>query len=144
VQSIEINRSPEDVFAYLDELDRHEEWQENLVTTSDVTPGPVHVGTRATDLRRTPGGMKVKSTYEIVEYDPPRRTRFQGVNGPVRVVGTVTVEPLEGDTRSKVTVELDFRGRGIGKLLAPLARRQAARLVPADQQRLKARLESGG
>jgi hypothetical protein len=31
--------------------------------------------------------MKVTVTYEIIEHDPPRRTRFEGVNGPVRVVG---------------------------------------------------------
>ena len=141
VHSVEINRSPEDVFAYLDALDRHGEWQEAIVSTSDVTPGPVGVGSRATDVRRMPGGMKMKVTYEIVEHDPPRRTAFKGVNGAVRVVGSVTVEALE-ISRSRLTLDLDFEGRGIGKLLAPMARRQAAKLVPADQQRLKQRLEA--
>jgi hypothetical protein len=31
-QSIEIARSPEDVFAYLNELSRHPEWQKSLVS----------------------------------------------------------------------------------------------------------------
>lgn len=143
VATIEINRSPADVFAYLDQLERHGEWQTAIVSTSDVTPGPVRVGTRATDVRRVPGGMKTKVTYEIVEYDPPRRTRFQGVNGPVRVAGTVTVEPLGDGSRAKMTLEIEFVGRGIGKLFAPMARRQAAEMVPADQQRFKERLEAG-
>lgn len=143
VEAIEIDRSAADVFAYLDQLERHGEWQAGIVSTTDVTPGPVRVGTRATDLRRVPGGMKTKVTYQIVEHDPPRRTRFEGTNGPVRVAGTVTVEPLDGGARCKLTLELDFRGRGIGVLFAPLARRQAAREVPADQQRLKQRLETG-
>lgn len=142
VESIEINRSADAVFAYLDELDRHGEWQEAIVSTSDVTPGSVRVGTRATDVRRVPGGMKTRVTYEIVEYDPPRCTRFRGTNGPVRVVGAVTIEALDG-ARSRLTLELDFEGRGIGKLLAPVARRQAARTVAGDQQRLKQRLEAG-
>jgi len=55
VESMDINRSPYDVFAYLDELHRHGEWQEAIVSTSDVTPGPVRVGTQATDVRRVPG-----------------------------------------------------------------------------------------
>jgi uncharacterized protein YndB with AHSA1/START domain len=143
VETIEISRSPDDVFAYLDQLARHGEWQQSIVSTSDVTSGPVRVGTRATDLRRGPGGMKVRVTYEIVEHDPPRRTRFEGVNGPVRVAGTVTVEPVDGGAKSKVRLELEFVGRGIGKLFAPMARRQAVRLVPGDQQRLKQRLEAG-
>jgi uncharacterized membrane protein len=142
VETVEINRSQADVFAYLDQLERHGEWQQGIVRTSDVTPGPVQVGSKATDVRRMPGGMKAKVTYEIVEHDPPRRTVFKGTNGPVRVAGSVTVEPLDA-TRSKLTLELDFEGRGIGMLFAPMARRQAAREVPADQQRLKERLEAG-
>ena len=143
VQSVEINRSPDDVFDYLDQLERHGEWQDAIVRTSDVTAGPVRVGSRATDVRRLPGGVKTKVTYEILEHDPPRGTRFRGTNGPVRVVGAVTVEPLEGGARSKLTLELDFEGQGIGKLMAPLARRQAVKLVPGDEQRLKQRLEAG-
>jgi uncharacterized membrane protein len=142
VETTEINRPAADVFAYLNELERHGEWQAGIVSTSDVTPGPVHVGTRATDVRRTGPGMKTKVTYEVVEYDPPRRTAFKGTNGPVRVEGSVTVEPIDA-ARCTLTLQLDFEGRGIGKLFAPLVRKQAAREVPADQRRLKERLEAG-
>ena len=31
VERIEINRSPEDVFAYLDDLSRHHEWADVLL-----------------------------------------------------------------------------------------------------------------
>ena len=34
-ESVEINRRPEEVFAYLDEVERHSEWQEQIV---DVQP----------------------------------------------------------------------------------------------------------
>src|SRR5205085_272981 len=33
VERIEINRSPEDVFAYLDDLSRHGEWDDQIVST---------------------------------------------------------------------------------------------------------------
>ncbi len=142
VESVEINRSPEDVFAYLDDLARHGEWQSQIVSTTVETEGPTRVGTRATDVRRVPGG-KQAVTYEITERDPPRRTSFRGVNGPVRPVGNVTVEPA-GDSGSKVTLELDLQGHGLlGLIVGPLARSQARKQVPADQQRLKERLESG-
>jgi uncharacterized protein YndB with AHSA1/START domain len=140
VESIEINRRPEDVFAYLDQLDRHGEWQGTIVNTRVLTEGPTRVGSRAVDRRKVPGGPR-DITYEVTEHDPPRKVSFRGTDGPVRPVGTVTVEPAgEG---SRVTLEFDLQGHGIGKLFAPLARRQAAKQIPQDQVRLKERLEGG-
>jgi carbon monoxide dehydrogenase subunit G len=141
VESIEIARTPEDVFAYLDELERHGEWQSQIESSHRETPGSTAVGTRATDLRRVPG-RKQSVTYEITEHDPPRKTSFRGVNGPVRPVGTVTVEPV-GEGASKVAIELELHGHGLlGLLVAPLARSQSRKLIPEDQERLKEQLES--
>ena len=83
-------------------------------------------------------------TSELTEYDPPRRFAFRGIDGPVRAIGRGTVEPLEDGARSRVTIELDFEGHGIGKLLVPLVvRRQARNELPRDQRKMKERLESG-
>jgi len=142
VESVEISKPPQEVFAYLDDLARHGEWQGQIVEVVSVSDGPTRVGSRATDKRRVPGGMR-EVTYEIVEHDPPRRTRFHGIDGPIRPVGTVTVEPLDEGSRSRVTLELDFEGHGIGKLLLPLVRGNVRKQVPQDQARLKERLEAG-
>jgi uncharacterized protein YndB with AHSA1/START domain len=139
--TVEVARSPEDVFAYLDDLERHTEWQGQVVSVERDTEGPTRVGSRATDLRKIPGGPR-KFTYEITAHDPPRLASFRVLNGPIRPFGTVTVEPA-GDGRSRVTLVLDFEGHGFGKVLLPLVRRDARRQVPKDQQRLKERLESG-
>jgi uncharacterized membrane protein len=139
--SIEIGRRPEEVFAYLDQLERHGEWQAQIVGVKVETEGPTRVGSRATDTRKVPGGKR-DVTYEITMHEPPRRVAFRGVNGPIRPVGTVAVEPA-GDGRSRLTLELDFEGHGLGKLMLPLVRRNARKQVPADHQRLKERLESG-
>jgi Polyketide cyclase / dehydrase and lipid transport len=142
VESIEISRRPEDVFAYLDDLGRHHEWDDQIVSTRVETEGPTRVGSRATDTRKVPMG-KQDSTYETTEHDPPRRAAFRGVNGPVRPVGSVTVEPIDDGARSRMTLELDLQGHGLfGKLLAPLASRDARKRVPGQQEKLKERLES--
>jgi uncharacterized membrane protein len=138
--SIEIARPPAEVFAYIDDLSRHGEWQEMIRDTQVLTEGPTRVGSRARDKRQVPGGVR-EITYEITAHDPPRSASFRGIDGPVRVVGSVTVTPSgEG---SRVTLELEFEGRGLGKLLLPMVRGQARKQVPKDQQRLKERLESG-
>jgi hypothetical protein len=57
--------------------------------------------------------------------------------GPIRALVDVTVQALD-DARSRVSIEVDFEGHGIGKLLVPLVvRRQAAKEMPANVARLK-------
>lgn len=141
-ESVEISRRPEDVFAYLDDLARHGEWQEQIVTVRVDTDGPTKVGTRATETRRV-GGREQRMTYEITQHSPPRSFAFRGLDGPIRPIGEGTVEPIGDGSRSRVTIELDFEGHGLGKLLLPFARRQARKQVPKDQQRLKEQLERG-
>jgi uncharacterized protein YndB with AHSA1/START domain len=141
-RSIEIARRPEDVFAYLDDLERHGEWQSEIVSARVDTEGPTRVGSRATETRRV-GKREQTMTYEVTEHDPPRVFAFHGIDGPVRVVGRGTVEPVGDGSSSRVTIVLDFEGHGMGKLLLPIVRRQARKAVPKNQQRLKERLEGG-
>lgn len=51
--SIEIDRSPQDVFANLDQLERHGGWQAEIVSTKAETGGPAAVGTRVRDSGRS-------------------------------------------------------------------------------------------
>ena len=139
--SIEINRPAEEVFAYLEQVDRHNEWQGSLVSTTVETDGPTRVGTRVVERRHIPGGTQDFS-YEVTELDPPRKSSFRGTVGLIRPAGTYTVDPI-GESRSRMSSELDLEGHGIGKLFAPLALRQAAKQVPADQEKFKELLESG-
>jgi hypothetical protein len=140
--SIEISRRPEDVFAYIDDLSRHGEWQEQIVSVRVETEGPTRVGSRAVETRRV-GGREQTITYEITEHNPPRTFAFQGVDGPIRPTGKGSVEPVGDGSSSRLTIELDFKGHGAGKLLLPLVRSQARKEVPRSQQRLKERLEAG-
>jgi uncharacterized membrane protein len=140
-QSIEISRRPEEVFAYLDDLARHVEWQEELVSAHVQPDGPTKLGTRSTETRRM-GKREQTSTYEITEHEPPHVFAFRGVDGPIRPIGRGTIESLADGARSRVTINLDFEGHGLGKLMLPLVRSQARKQVPKNQQRLKERLES--
>ena len=104
------------------------------------TDGPTRVGSRAREKRQVPGGVR-EMTYEITKHDPPHRVSFRGIDGPVRVVGAVTVSPVDGGG-SRVSLEIDLVGHRLGKLLVPMARSQLRKQVPLDQQRLKERLEA--
>jgi uncharacterized protein YndB with AHSA1/START domain len=143
VTSTEIARPPEDVFSYVTDPSHLAEWQESVVSSRSDESGPPHVGTRVSQTRRMGRGERTM-TSEITAIEPPKSWAVRGIDGPVRGMVKGTVEPLDDGARSRVTIELDFEGHGIGKLLVPLvARRQAQQQMPTNMQRLKERLESG-
>jgi uncharacterized protein YndB with AHSA1/START domain len=143
IASAEISRSPEDVFAYVTDPSHLPEWQESVVGVKTDESAPARGGSRAVITRRV-GRREMKMTAEITDLDPPRSWRVRGIDGPVRGNVKGTIEPLDDGARSRVTIELDFEGHGIGKLLVPLVvRRQAQKEFPKNARRLKERLESG-
>jgi uncharacterized protein YndB with AHSA1/START domain len=68
VASIEISRSPEDVFACVTDPSHLPEWQGGVVRAERIGEGPVVVGTRAVVTRRM-GRRELNMTVEIAELD---------------------------------------------------------------------------
>ncbi|MGZ4187488.1 MAG: SRPBCC family protein, partial [Solirubrobacteraceae bacterium] len=60
------------------------------------------VGSKCTTIRKI-GGREREVTTEITDYDPPRRWADRGIDGPIRAVVAVTVEPLADGSRSRLT-----------------------------------------
>lgn len=137
--TIEVARSAEEAFAYVTDPGTMPQWQRGCVRGRLDTATP-QVGSRCTTVRRI-GGREREVTTEIVECNPPLRWSDRGLDGPFRAQVTVRVEPLDGRLRSRITIELDFTGRGIGRLLVGVVRRQAAKEMPENMRRLKQQLE---
>jgi uncharacterized protein YndB with AHSA1/START domain len=141
ISTTEVARPADEVFAYVTDPSKMPEWQQGAVSGHMDAP-TTRVGSKCTTVRKI-GGREREVTTEITEYDPPHRWADRGIDGPIRAVVAVTVEPLDDGARSQVTIELDFIGHGIGKLLVPLiVRRQAAREMPGNMSRLEQRLEA--
>jgi hypothetical protein len=96
---------------------------------------------RFTTTRRISGAERTM-TQQITRNDPPRSWAAQGIDGPVRPHATITVEPIDDGTRSRVTFTLGFEGHGLGVPLVPLVRRQAQKGAPTSYRNLKKLLES--
>jgi uncharacterized protein YndB with AHSA1/START domain len=141
VESVEIARPADDVYAYMVDPSHLTEWQESLVSVSQEGEASVAVGSRFVTVRRV-GGRERTMTMEIAELSPPKSFRGRGVDGPVRAIVHGSVEPVGDGTRSRATIELDFEGHGIGMLLVPLVvRRQAKQEMPKNMRLLKDALE---
>jgi hypothetical protein len=142
VTTIDVDRAAEDVFAYATDPTRFHEWQKGVVSGRLEHPDNPTVGSRCFTIRRI-GGANRASTSEISHINPPKTWGVRGVDGPIRAIVDLSVEPVAAD-RSRLTISVDFTGHGIGKVLVPLVvRREAAKEMPANLATLKQRIEGG-
>ncbi len=141
VTTVEVDRSAPEVFTYATDPARFSEWQQGVVDGHMDSGTDPAVGDQCHMTRRI-GGADRSSTSVLTHIDPPRTWGVRGVDGPIRATVDVTVEPV-GDTRSRLTIAVDFTGHGIGRLLVPLVvRGQARKEMPTNLDRLRARLEA--
>jgi uncharacterized protein YndB with AHSA1/START domain len=146
VTSAEIDRPAAEVFAYATDPARFSEWQKGVVDghmdgPADGSQTPA-AGARCVTTRRI-GGANRPSTSELVHIDPPASWGVRGIDGPIRAAVDVLVEPVT-DSRSRLTISVDFTGHGIGKILVPLmVRREARKDMPANMAALKQKMEAG-
>jgi len=141
--TIEIDRPPDEVFAYASDPLRFPEWQADVLEVHFEGADGREVGSRFITTRRI-GPNERTMTQEITDVEPPHRFAAHGVEGPIRPHASIDVEPLDDGARSRVTFELDFEGHGFGKALVPAVRQLASRGAPASHRRLKERLEADG
>jgi hypothetical protein len=140
IAKADINRSAADVFAYTTGPTRFHQWQQGVVDGHMASAGAPTVGDRCITSRRIGGAVR-PATSQLTHIDPPQKWGVHGIDGPIRAIVDLTVEPL-GDARSRVTIAVDFEGRGIGRVLVPLlVRRQASKEMPRNLEKLKQRLE---
>ena len=133
--TIEIARPPAEVYAYATDPARFPEWQRDVVGVRMLGGGRFETTRRFAGARRT-------LTQRITRDDPPHGWAAVGIDGPIRPMASIAIEPLDGGARSRVTFTLGFEAHGVGVALLPLVRRQAAKGAPVSYRNLKARLES--
>jgi hypothetical protein len=139
----EVDRAAAEVFAYATDPTLFSGWQQGVVDGHLETDHEPTVGTKCVTTRRI-GGSERTSTSEISHIDPPHTWGVRGIDGPIRAVVDLTVEPL-GPARSRLTIAVDFTGHGIGKVLVPLlVRPQARKEMPKNVAALKEHIEADG
>ena len=135
--TLEIARSPEDVFDYLADVTRLPEWQESAESVE--VDGALGEGSRFREVRSFMG-RRASSTLEVTEYERPRRFSLHVVEGPVKYAVEHALEDAGGRTR------VTFVGRGdtdrVPRLMRGTVRRMVERQFVKDLEALKRALES--
>ena len=128
--TIEIARTPEDVFAYLTDASNLPQWQEGVKSAS-LRDGRI-------EESRSLLGRELDTTLEIVEREEPRLFTLRALDGPVRVTIRHELEPADDGTQLTVTAEGDIPGGFAAGLVA----RRVEKQFRKDFEHLKQILES--
>jgi carbon monoxide dehydrogenase subunit G len=127
--TIDIARSPEDVFAYLTDVSNVPSWQAGVKTAARRDD--------RIEESRSLFGREVHTTLEIVEEEEPRLFTLRALNSPVPFTVRHELEPADDGTRLTVTADGDVPG-----FAAKLFARRAEGQFRKDFARLKRNLEA--
>ena len=135
---VEIERPAPEVFDFVADMTNAPLWQSGLHLVERIPPGPVRVGSEHVFERRF-AGRTLKSRNRITELRPPSRIAFEIPEGWIS--GRAAYDVVQIDGGSRVCCRMEFRARGLGRLVEPLLARVLRHDSRRDDQRLKAVLE---
>jgi uncharacterized protein YndB with AHSA1/START domain len=114
VNSVDIPRSPEEVFDYLSDQATELQWNPDCVSMERLTPGPVRVGTKY----RAKWKQGPVVFTEVTRYDRPKAWTYEN-GGPISCVLTVSLEPLP-DGATRLTSRGEWSAHGWMRLAFPI------------------------
>ena len=134
-----VRAAPEDVFAYLADLENWPKWQGDMQSASLASGERGQLGAVYRYVSKAMG-MTFDSTVRLTRVDAPHEVAFEGEwTGMIRPYGRYLVEPApEG---SRVTLNPHPQVRGMGRLMAPLIAFMGRRLNKEHLEALRKELE---
>jgi carbon monoxide dehydrogenase subunit G len=138
--TVVVERPPDEVFEFLTDLSNVAAWQSGAVEVRQPEE-PLRVGTRYVQVLKFLG-KRIKTSLEVVEFEPGRRFSLKTVSGPIPFEVRHALEPAGAGTKLHVTLEGE--PGGFFRLAEPLVERNAQRQIEGDFARLKEMVEARG
>ena len=134
-----INASPEAVFAYVADVEKHPEWGQHQNAVTRRSGGEVGVGTIYDTINHQFGEQK--ETVTVTDYSPGKVFGFDasGVLGVAH--HSFEMEPAGSGTRLTKTMQVT-KPRFLARISAPMIAMQQPKALKEDLRRIKARLEA--
>ena len=142
--TVDVNRSPTEVFAYLADVSKHGEWSPKPYRCEGVQPGPVEQGAAFTSYGWIPGDKEHRNDVRATVVDAPNKLVFEASDpGGGVFVNTFTVTPT--DRGAKVDREMDMPTPGgfVGVMFPVIMRMVVRPGVQKGMNMMKAKVESG-
>ena len=138
--SVEVARSPDEVFPWLLEEDRVPRWTGELESYRNLDGGPVRQGSRLLQVLEI-GGSRFEVELEVTRYEPPRAAESRFTTNGVEIVNVYTLEAV--GTGARLTQSMDAQPKSFGaRMVIPVVRGRLERKLTDDLERLRALLEA--
>ena len=138
-QETTINRSLEDVFAYVSDMTKHGEWGGHNLEVKQTSNGSIGVGATFASTAQQFGTQR--ETQTIVDYSPGKRFAFEAKGGLGLARHVFDLTPDGGGTRVSKSMELT-KPSFLARLMSMKIKGDQAKALPQDLQRIKQKLES--
>jgi uncharacterized protein YndB with AHSA1/START domain len=139
-ESVEIDRPPEEVFAYVADPEHLPEWSGIVQEVRKEGQGQPREGDRFTTAAKFLG-RRFETPMEVVAHEPPRRHSDRSTGGPFEQEYTFIVEETEGGG-TRLTQVAEGEPGGFFRLVGPLLEMAGRRQFRADLETLKDLLEA--
>ena len=108
--SLDIRRSPSDVFAFIADFRNMPRWYEAVEQVTATTSASAGTGTQFRMVRSLPGGP-AHNDVEVTTYQPDSEVAFASINGPTPFHYRYQVQPT--DTGTRLTLHGDISADGL-------------------------------
>jgi len=135
-----INRSPQDVFDFVNNPANDAKWQTGVELSEWTSAGPPGVGSTLKSVINFMG-RKIESTIEVTIWDPPHRSGLKVLSGPIPFEISVKYEAQGDGTLLTQSGQAEFGG--FFKLAEGLVGKQLEKQFKSDNVTLKSLLEKG-
>jgi carbon monoxide dehydrogenase subunit G len=138
--TVVIDRPINDVFGFLANGENDPKFSPRVQEIEKTSEGPPGIGTVYASTAKD-AGLTTKRKFKYTEFEPPTKIRWTEIskNLVMATEGGYDLAPEGNGTR--VTLFNVLEGRGIGKLITPLALRGARADAEAFGQRIKVAVE---
>ena len=110
---------PDEVFAYLANLDNVGEWQSGVTSAQRTSPGEMGVGATAQVIRQL-GGQRITAPLTVTAYDPPRHLAIGSQVSGVKADATLDLTPADDGAATDLAFAMEIRGSGLTSFMEPM------------------------
>src|SRR5437868_3845222 len=133
-KEIQIQRSPTEVFAFIDDESNSPKWMQQCVSLQRVSPGPKDVGTKL-EYRYRSMGHEGTMEGAITEYQPGQRLAMQFGDKYFDLAVRFAFEAAAAGTILRQQNEIELKG--MAKMMAPMIEKAVQPQLEADLAKLK-------
>jgi carbon monoxide dehydrogenase subunit G len=136
--SARIPATPDEVFAYLADLDNVADWQGGVTAAQRTSDGPMGVGSTAIVIRELMG-QRLEAPLTVNAYEPPSRIGIGSEVSGVKAQATLDLAPADEGRATDLAFAMEIRGSGLTSFMEPMIASAARGDIEASLERVRAR-----